>query len=78
MIPPWMNWYAILTMATVLASIIGVNEIMSGVSQVSAAEGGRTDLLLPLYSMTLLLFFIYCYPIARLTVRLERKFAVKL
>ncbi len=77
MIPPWMNWYSILTMATVVTSIVGVEEVMTGVSQVSAAEGGRTDLLLPLYSMTLLLFFIYCYPIARFTIRLERKFAVK-
>jgi len=78
MIPPWMNWYAILTMATVLASIVGVNEVMTRAGQVSAAEGGRTDLLLPLYSSIMLLFFIYCYPIARLTIRLERKFAVKL
>lgn len=78
MIPPWMNWYAILTMATVLASIVGVNEVMTSAGQVSAAEGGRTDLLLPLYSFILLLFFIYCYPIARWTIRLERKFAVKL
>ena len=77
MIPPWMNWYAILTMATVLASIVGVDEIMARAGQVSAAEDGRTDLLLPLYSFILLLFFIYCYPIARWTIRLERKFAVK-
>jgi polar amino acid transport system permease protein len=78
MIPPWMNWYAILTMATVLASIVGVDEVMARAGQVSAAEDGRTDLLLPLYSCILLLFFIYCYPIARWTIRLERKFAVKL
>ena len=78
MIPPWMNWYAILTMATVLASIVGVNEIMTRAGQVSAAEGGRTDLLAPLYSYILLWFFLYCYPIARLTVLLERRYAVKL
>ena len=29
MLPPWMNLYAILTMATVLASIVGVNEMMT-------------------------------------------------
>src|SRR3546814_13236491 len=28
MLPPWMNLYAILTMATVLASIVGVSEMM--------------------------------------------------
>ena len=77
MTPPWMNLYAILTMATVLASIVGVSEVMTLAGQVLAAEGGRTDLLLPLYSMILFWFFIYCYPIARWTVYLEQKFAVK-
>jgi polar amino acid transport system permease protein len=77
MLPPWMNLYSILTMATVLASIVGVSEVMTLTGQVLAAEGGRSDLLLPIYSTVLLLFFIYCYPIARLTLRLEKKFAVK-
>lgn len=76
MLPPWMNLYAILTMATVLASIVGVSEVMTLTGQALAAEGGRTDLLAPFYSFVLLLFFIYCYPIARWTVRLEKKFAV--
>ncbi len=78
MIPPWMNLYAILTMATTLASIVGVNEIVTLASQVQAAEGGRTDLLAPLYGYVLLLFFIYSYPIARLTQRLERRYAVRI
>lgn len=77
MLPPWMNLYAILTMATVLASVVGVNEVMTLADQVKAAEGGRTDLLAPLYGYILLLFFIYSYPIARLTVQLERRYAVK-
>lgn len=78
MLPPWMNLYAILTMATVLASIVGVNEVMTLAGQVSAAEGGRTDLLAPLYGYILLWFFIYCYPISVLTQRLETRFAVKI
>ncbi|MEP3276234.1 MAG: amino acid ABC transporter permease [Stappiaceae bacterium] len=77
MLPPWMNLYSILTMATVLASIVGVSEVMTLTGQALAAEGGRTDLLAPFYSFVLLLFFIYCYPIARWTVYLEKKFAVK-
>jgi polar amino acid transport system permease protein len=77
MLPPWMNLYAILTMATVLASIVGVSEVMTLTGQVLSAEGGRTDLLVPFYSYILLWFFIYCYPIARLTVRLEQEFTVK-
>ena len=76
MLPPWMNLYSILTMATVLASIVGVSEVMTLTGQILAAEGGRSDLLIPIYSFVLFLFFIYCYPIARWTVRLEKKFAV--
>ena len=76
MLPPWMNLYAILTMATVLASIVGVSEVMTLTGEVLAAEGGRGDLLVPLYAMILLWFFLYCYPIARWTVVLERKYAV--
>jgi len=76
MLPPWMNLYAILTMATVLASIVGVSEVMTLTGQALAAEGGRTDLLAPFYSFILLLFFVYCYPISRWTVHLEKKFAV--
>ena len=77
MLPPWMNLYSILTMATVLASIVGVSEVMTLTGEALAAEGGRTDLLMPFYSFVLLLFFIYCYPISRWTVYLEKKFAVK-
>ena len=76
MLPPWMNLYSILTMATVLASIVGVSEMMTLTGQALAAEGGRSDLLIPFYSFVLLMFFIYCYPIARCTVHLEKKFAV--
>ena len=76
MLPPWMNLYAILTMATVLASIVGVEEVMTLAGQVLAADG-RPELLVPIYSFVLVWFFVYCYPIARWTIRLERKFAVK-
>lgn len=76
MLPPWMNLYSILTMATVLASIVGVNEVMTLTGQALASEGGRPDLLAPFYGFVLLLFFVYCYPIARFTVWLEKKYAV--
>lgn len=74
MLPPWMNWYAILTMATTLASIVGVSEVMTITGRVTAAEA-RTDLLIPIYSYVLLWFFIYCYPIALWTKRLELRYA---
>lgn len=77
MIPPWMNLYAIVTMSTTLASIIGVNEVVTLAGQVQAAEGGRPDLLAPIYGYVLLLFFIYSYPISVWTRRLERKYATR-
>ena len=78
MIPPWMNWYAILTMATPIVSILGVEEVLNLTRQAIEAEDNQPELLVPFYSFVLIIFFLYSYPIARLTVRLERRFAVKL
>jgi len=78
MIPPWMNWYAILTMATPLCSIMGVEEAVRFSQQALEAEGSRPELLMPFYSFLLVIFFCYCYPIARWTIRLERRFMVKI
>ena len=77
MIPPWMNWYAILTMATPLVSIVGVNDAMTLTQDALAAEQ-RTELLMPMYGLLLLFFFVYCYPIARWTIYLERKYVVRI
>ena len=78
MIPPWMNWYAILTMATPLVSLLGVEEIVTLSRQAMEAEDNHPELLMPFYGFALVIFFAYCYPIARWTLRLERRFAVKL
>jgi polar amino acid transport system permease protein len=78
MIPPWMNWYAILTMATPLCSLLGVEEIITLSRQAMEAENNHPELLVPFYSFALALFFFYCYPIARVTIALERRYAVKL
>ncbi len=78
MIPPWMNWYAILTMATPLCSLLGVEEIINLSRQAIEAEDNHPELLVPFFGFALLIFFAYCYPIARWTIALERRFAVKL
>jgi polar amino acid transport system permease protein len=78
MIPPWMNWYAILAMATPLCSIMGVEESVTFTQQAMASEGGRPDLLPPFYLFLLVIHFVYTYPIARWTIRLEQKYAVKI
>jgi polar amino acid transport system permease protein len=77
MIPPWMNWYAILTMSTPLISILGVSDGMRLTQDALAAEG-RSEYLIPMYLWLMSWFFIYCYPIARATVALERRWVVKL
>lgn len=77
MIPPWMNWYAILTMATPLCSLLGVEELITLSRQAIESEDNHPELLVPFYTFALVLFFVYCYPIARATIALEKKFAVK-
>ena len=77
MIPPWMNWYAILTMATPLISLLGVEEIVTLSRQAMEAEDNHPELLVPFFGFSLLIFFVYCYPIARFTLRLEKRFSVK-
>lgn len=72
MIPPWMNWYAILTMATTLTNLVGVPEGLTAVREVLELEGEQ--LAIPLYTLLMGLFFVYCYPIARWTQKLEQRF----
>jgi polar amino acid transport system permease protein len=75
MTPPWMNLYAIVVVATPLTSIVGVSEAMTLTGDVLSSEA-RPELLVPMYLYLLTWFFIYCYPIARATVALERRFQV--
>lgn len=78
MLPPWMNLYSLITMSTVNASVVGVSEMITLTGEVLAAEGSRPALLAPLYAFALVCFFIYCYPIGKWTVALERKWQVKI
>jgi polar amino acid transport system permease protein len=77
MIPPWINWYCILAMATPISSIMGVEESVSYTAQAMNAEGDRPELLPVFYIFLLVIFFVYTYPIARWSIQLEKKFAVK-
>jgi polar amino acid transport system permease protein len=75
MLPPWMNLYALLLVSTPLCSIVGVSEALTLTADALVAES-RQDLLVPMYSYVLLWFFMACYPIARATTALERRFSV--
>lgn len=76
MIPPWINWYCILAMATPLASIMGVEESVTYTNQALNAEGDRPELIWPFYMFLLLIHFVYTYPIARYSIVLEKRYAV--
>lgn len=75
MIPGWMNLYALVMVSTPLCSVVGVGEVMTTISDMLASYS-RHDLLMPAYLYLLLLFFLFCFPIARVTQRLEHRFAI--
>ncbi|MFK5733922.1 amino acid ABC transporter permease [Pseudomonas urmiensis] len=74
MLPPWMNLYAVVTMGTALASLVGVHDLIDS-AQIAANTVNRSGFTVLVYFSVLALFFSYCYPIARLTQRLERRYA---
>ena len=55
MTPPWMNLYAILTMATTLISIVGVQEGLT-LTRAALVADGRVELFVPMYLMLLMSF----------------------
>ena len=76
MLPPWMNTYAILLMATPLISIVGIQDVMTIASGALSAVG-KPSLMLPMYFMLLAWFYIVALPISRLTAALERRYAIR-
>ena len=62
-------------MATDLISIVGVQDGVSLTRAALVAEGRPSSSCR--CTWLLLMFFSYCYPIARFTATLERRFAVK-
>ena len=55
-----------------------VEEIITLSRQAMESEDNHPELLVPFFGFALLVFFAYCYPIARLTIALEKRYAVKL
>jgi polar amino acid transport system permease protein len=73
-LPSWMNWYAMLTLSTPMASIFSVREAVASSQAAMEASGARPELLFPFYLFLLCLFFAYIWPIAVWTRLLERKY----
>ena len=76
MIPPWMNLYALLLTATPLAVVVGVEESLGSTqAAVQAQNDPRT--LIPMYIALLMMFFIYTWPINKVSHVLEHRFRAR-
>ncbi|EEA01339.1 polar amino acid ABC transporter, inner membrane subunit [Burkholderia sp. H160] len=73
MLPPWMNVYAIITMGTALASLVGVHDLID-TAQIASSTVARSSFTVLTYLATMVIFFAYCYPISLFTRWLERRF----
>jgi len=73
MLPPWMNLYAIVTMGTALASLVGIHDLLD-TAQIAAGTVNRSSFTVLTYFAALGIFFAYCYPISRITRGLERRY----
>lgn len=76
MIPPWMNLYALLLTATPLSMIVGVEEAL-GRTRAAVQAQADSAVLIPMYFALLAMFFLYTWPISRLSLALERRFRTK-
>jgi polar amino acid transport system permease protein len=71
-IPPWTNLCSSVIMSTVLASLVGVQDLLHTANDASTAVQ-RTDFTVAVYLLVLLWFFVCCYPLSLLTRHLERR-----
>ncbi|MGQ4274695.1 ABC transporter permease subunit [Terrihabitans sp. B22-R8] len=69
MLPGWMNLYALLMVATSLATVTGVEEVVTVLKNILAVES--ESIIVHYYLITLLMFFFFCYPIATAARKLE-------
>jgi polar amino acid transport system permease protein len=72
MLPPWMNLYAIVTMGTALASLVGIHDVLD-TAQIASSTVAHSSFTVLMYVTALGLFFAYCYPVALLTRVAERR-----
>lgn len=70
MIPGWMNLYALVMIATALATVTGIQDVLTILNTSLAIESERV--IVYFYLTILFLFFAYCYPIAIVARRLEQ------
>ena len=69
-LPGWMNLYALLMIATSLATVTGTQEVLTVLRTVLATEDPAS--ISYFYGAVFAMFFLYCYPISFLARLLER------
>lgn len=69
-VPGWMNLYALLMIATALATVTGTQEVLTTLRTVLATE--NEGVISYFYLAVFAMFFLYCYPISRLARRAEQ------
>jgi polar amino acid transport system permease protein len=74
-LPPWTNLIASVMMSTALAALVGVEELLHTANDASTAVR-HTEFTVAIYLVILLWFFLFTYPISRLTQHLEHRFVV--
>ena len=72
-VPPWMGYFAIIIMASSTASMVGVTEILSEANIAREAEAWP-PMTIPMYLYVLVWFFAFCYPISKVTQKLQQQF----
>jgi polar amino acid transport system permease protein len=73
MIPPLLGYFIVIVMATTLASVVGVAEVLATARFALSIEEGRDELLAPMYLMVLLLFFLSSYAMTQAVALLQRR-----
>jgi polar amino acid transport system permease protein len=71
MVPAYMTLYAGVVIGTSLASVVGVDEVLTVLRTILATQNERV--ILAFYGAVFLIFFLFCYPIATFAGRLERR-----
>ncbi len=71
MIPAYMNLYAGVVIGTSLASVVGVEEVLTVLRNILSTQS--ENVILAFYGVVFLMFFLFCYPISTFARRLEQR-----
>jgi polar amino acid transport system permease protein len=71
MLPSYMSLYASVVIGTSLASVVGVDEVLTVLRNILATQ--NETVIVAFYGAVFLIFFLFCYPISIFARRMERR-----